>query len=66
MGGRAAFAGLAVSLALGASVPAQAETFVEHNAEFRMQLDFEGSACMRMLHSAGTEISSRRCSMLRR
>ena len=26
--------------ALGASVPAQAETFVEHNAEFRMQLDF--------------------------
>src|SRR3954454_2203618 len=40
MGGRAAFAGLAVSLALGASVPAQAETFVEHNAEFRMQLDF--------------------------
>jgi hypothetical protein len=32
MGGRAAFAGLAVSLALGASVPAQAETFVEHNA----------------------------------
>src|SRR3954454_9827877 len=40
MGGRAAFAGLAVSLALGAWVPAQAETFVEQNAEFRMQLDF--------------------------
>lgn len=40
MGGKAAFAGLAVSLVLGASGPAQAETFVEHNAEFRMQLDF--------------------------
>src|SRR3979490_2085439 len=40
MGGRAAFAGLAVSLALGRGCPAQAETFVEHNAEFRMQLDF--------------------------
>ena len=40
MGGRAAFAGLAVSLVLGAFGQAQAETFVEHNAEFRMQLDF--------------------------
>src|SRR4029077_9669690 len=40
MGGRAAFAVCELSRALGASVPPQAETFVEHNAEFRMQLDF--------------------------
>src|SRR3954463_7633757 len=56
MGGRAAFAGLAVSLALGASVPAQAETFVEHNAEFRMQLDFVvPDAALRKFLPAGWE-----------
>jgi len=40
MGGKAAFAGLAISLVLGTFSQARAETFVEHNAEFRMQLDF--------------------------
>src|SRR3954466_2167448 len=56
MGGRAAFAGLAVSLALGAWVPAQAETFVEHNAEFRMQLDFVvPDAALRKFLPAGWE-----------
>src|SRR5438270_4557267 len=56
MGGRAAFAGLAVSLALGAVVPAQAETFVEHNAEFRMQLDFVvPDAALRKFLPAGWE-----------
>src|SRR6185295_20027042 len=56
MGGRAAFAGLAVSLALGASDPAQAETFVEHNAEFRMQLDFVvPDAALRKFLPAGWE-----------
>src|SRR3954464_15824996 len=56
MGGRAAFAGLAVSLALGAWVPAQAETFVEQNAEFRMQLDFVvPDAALRKFLPAGWE-----------
>ena len=44
MGGKAAVAGFAISLVLCASSTvthrARAETFVEHNAEFRMQLDF--------------------------
>src|SRR3954467_1225769 len=56
MGGRAAFAGLAVSFALGASVPAQAETLVEQNAEFRMQLDFVvPDAALRKFLPAGWE-----------
>src|SRR3982074_1539223 len=56
MGGRAAFAGLAVSLALGAVVPAQAETFVEHHDEFRMQLYFVvPDAALRKFLPAGWE-----------
>ncbi|MGZ3294292.1 MAG: hypothetical protein ACXU9D_13605, partial [Xanthobacteraceae bacterium] len=56
MGGKAAFAGLAVSLVLGASGQAQAETFVEHNAEFRMQLDFVvPDAALRKFLPAGWE-----------
>src|SRR3982074_2637041 len=56
MGGKAAFAGLAVSLALGAFGPAHAETFVEHNAEFRMQLDFVvPDAALRKLLPTGWE-----------
>src|SRR5260370_7376105 len=56
MGGRAAFAGLAVSLVLGAFGQAQAETFVEQNAEFRMQLDFVvPDAALRKFLPAGWE-----------
>jgi hypothetical protein len=42
MAGKSAFAGCLVALALcaGPFDRARAETFVEHNAEFRMQLDF--------------------------
>jgi hypothetical protein len=42
MVGKAALAGFALSLVLYASStdPARSESFVEHNAEFRMQLDF--------------------------
>ena len=51
-------AGFAVALALGCSIGAQAsaETFVEQNAEFRMQLDFVvPDAALRKILPAGWE-----------
>jgi hypothetical protein len=56
MGGKAAFAGLLVALALGFGDQARAETFVEQNAEFRMQLDFVvPDAALRKFLPAGWE-----------
>jgi hypothetical protein len=54
----AACAAFAISLVLGSGPPgrAQAETFVEHNAEFRMQLDFVvPDAALRKFLPAGWE-----------
>jgi hypothetical protein len=56
MGGKAAFAGLMVALVLGSGGQARAETFVEQNAEFRMQLDFVvPDAALRKFLPAGWE-----------
>src|SRR5712671_3446665 len=60
MVGKPAFAGIVAALALiawaGAFGPARAETFVEQNAEFRMQLDFVvPDAALRKFLPAGWE-----------
>jgi hypothetical protein len=56
MGGKAAFVGLAVALVLGLGGQTRAETFVEQNAEFRMQLDFVvPDAALRKFLPAGWE-----------
>src|SRR5712692_7905332 len=55
--GKPAFAGLAAALVLGtATLQTHAETFVEHSAEFRMQLDFVvPDAALRKFLPAGWE-----------
>ena len=56
MGGKAAFAGLTAALVFGFGDQTRAETFVEQNAEFRMQLDFVvPDAALRKFLPAGWE-----------